>query len=300
MTAVDPKTRHRAAGGVSAGPDASHDAARSAETTRPNMVEMVRSFNWPSESFWRAFELSALCGQEMSPPVLELGCGTGSFSELAGLHVDEGIDLSNRSVGMARRRTAVYDAVRCMDIRDLGAQFHQQFSTVFANSVLEHVPDVEQVLAASCRVLVPGGRLITTVPLIEMNDHLCFRARWYAEWRRQTLEHHNLWSSERWSSTLQAAGFDSVEFVGYLDPASCRFWDTIDLIGALGLGRARLSVAYRRGLWPILSPSLRRCIECRLASFLDRKFRQADHSPPKPSAALLVATRSREEPVQPR
>ncbi len=84
----------------------------------------------------------------IEPPVLELGCGDGGFTELAGLHIDEGIDLNPRSVQRARARTHVYGVVRQMDIHDLSRERPSSYQTLFANSVLEHVEGLEHVLPA--------------------------------------------------------------------------------------------------------------------------------------------------------
>jgi SAM-dependent methyltransferase len=258
----------------------------------PSMLAMLEAFNWPSEAFWRRFELMVLRGQPMASPVLELGCGNGAFTELARLRVDEAIDLSRRSVAIAARRRSTYANVRCMDIRALGDEFHRSFGTVFANSVLEHIPGVEEILTASARLLVPGGRLITTVPLIDMNEHLCVRREWYAEWRRSKLQHHNLWPLASWIDSLQAAGFSNVEHFGYLDPASCRFWDAIDLVGSIGVGRLRVSTAIRYGIWPLLPATVKSHAKRRVAAKLDQKFQEAEALTARPSAALLVARKS--------
>ena len=254
------------------------------------MRSMLQSFTWPSEAFWRRFELAAVRRQHFGTPILELGCGDGSFTELAGLYVDEALDLSPRAVAKARRRTAVYGNVRTMDMRELGDVSETRFTTIFANSVLEHVPDLPGVLHACASLLVPGGSLITTVPLVSMNDHLVFRQHHYAEWRRRELRHHNLWGVDEWVTALRRAGFASVTCTGYLDPKSCRFWDAIDIVGSLGVSRFRVGRICRQVLWPLLPRSLRRPIARGVAAKLLSAFENADELGAQPCAALLVAT----------
>ena len=245
---------------------------------------------WPSEAFWRRFELAAVRRQHFGTPILELGCGDGSFTELAGLYVDEAIDLSPRAVAKARRRAGVYGNVRTMDMRELGDASEKRFTSIFANSVLERVPDLPGVLDACTSLLVPGGSLITTVPLANMNDHLVFRQRHYAEWRRRELRHHNLWGVEEWVTALRRAGFASVTCTGYLDSKSCRFWDAIDILGSLGVWRFRVGRILRQVLWPLLPTAVRRPIARGVAARLLRAFESAGDPGAQPCAALLVAT----------
>ena len=84
------------------------------------MYALVDACAWPSEAFWRAFELAALRRHRLPRPILELGCGNGRFAELAALRIDEAIDLNPRAVERASQLPHVYSHVRCADIRELG------------------------------------------------------------------------------------------------------------------------------------------------------------------------------------
>src|SRR5439155_22187570 len=141
---------------------------------------LVDSCAWLSEAFWRSFELAAVRRHRLPRPILELGCGNGRFAELAGLRIDEAIDLNPRAVERARQLDHVYGQVRCADIRELNAREAANFACVFANSVLEHVSELPSVLAACYELLRPGGQLVTTVPLVGMNRHLLLHRSWYA------------------------------------------------------------------------------------------------------------------------
>src|SRR5207249_2052646 len=137
--------------------------------------------------------------------------------ELAGLRIDEAIDLNPRAVERARQLDHVYGQVRCADIRELNAREAANFACVFANSVLEHVSELPSVLAACYELLRPGGQLVTTVPLVGMNRHLLLHRSWYAAWRARQLEHRNLWSVSEWTGALRRAGFGEVSSYPYLD-----------------------------------------------------------------------------------
>jgi SAM-dependent methyltransferase len=254
------------------------------------MAALLSAFVWPSEAFWRYFELRVMQNQPLLSPVLELGCGTGSFSELAGLYIDEAIDLSGRAVEIARTRAAVYGRVRRLDMRDLAASREPRFRTIFANSVLEHVKSVETVLKACTDLLVPGGQLVATVPLAAMNDHLFVKSRMYADWRQRQLRHYNLWSEEEWTRALGSAGFQTVTHHGYLAPENCRFWDALDVLGTLGVGKVHMGSVIRRGFWPAVPRRWRARVAESMADRLEARLGLAEPASTNTCATLIVAT----------
>ncbi len=140
-------------------------------------VALLETCHWPSEAYWRMIELDAVRPYlaDLQHPVLELGCGTGLFTELAGLQIDLAVDLNPNAVARARERPDVYRSAREVDIRALDPEIGT-FGTIFSRSVLEHVTELESVLARCCELLSPAGRLIATVPLRAMNDHLTVRS----------------------------------------------------------------------------------------------------------------------------
>jgi SAM-dependent methyltransferase len=253
------------------------------------MYALVDACAWPSEAFWRSFELDAVRRHAFRRPILELGCGNGRFAELAGLEIDDAIDLNPRAVERARQLDHVYARVRCADIRELEADGSPRFASVFSNSVLEHVPDLDSVLVACHEVLEPGGELVITVPLEEMNHHLLLDRPWYASWRARKLEHRNLWTVSDWTAALQRAGFGEVGSHPYFDGAACRSWDRLDVAGSLGVGRVRVGVGLRRAASIALPGSAKPGLKRRLARRLSRRAAAAAGGPP--CATLLVATK---------
>jgi 2-polyprenyl-6-hydroxyphenyl methylase/3-demethylubiquinone-9 3-methyltransferase len=92
--------------------------------------------------------------------ILDIGCGGGIFAEplaAAGASV-VGIDPSERSIEAARQH-ATHQGLG-IEYRVAYAETFdtdERFDAVLAVDVLEHVDDVDATLAASARVLKPGG-----------------------------------------------------------------------------------------------------------------------------------------------
>lgn len=91
--------------------------------------------------------------------VLEVGCGTGDFSErvqdaVRGQFV--AVDLSERMAALTngRRIAASVADVELLPFLD------DVFDVVLANRVLYHLPDLDRGLREIVRVLRPGGRLV--------------------------------------------------------------------------------------------------------------------------------------------
>lgn len=258
---------------------------------RFRLIEMLEIYGTASQSLWRSYELAAienvLSSNKCSAPILEIGCGDGLFSSKVFPHIDTAIDSNQRAVERSRVQSKMYGRVLHMDARAM--QFDDNtFRTIFANSVLEHIPSLESVLAHSFRILVAGGLLITTVPLIVMNDFLVMRSSWYAELRRRQLHHVNLWESEKWLNVLSKIGFSRIELYPYLPGSVCRIWDRLDAPLSVGYGRYRISAIPRYGYKPLPAPlrhSIYRMIAKRLSTNVQKSMDVT------PCAMVIVATK---------
>ena len=254
------------------------------------MTATLNIYKWPSQAFWRYFEVRALKQITFARPILEIGCGDGQFSSLIFREIDDAIDINPRSVDKCRRLgNQLYRRVRCLDARELQLS-EGGYGTIYANCVMEHVPDLAGVLAGCFRGLRPGGRLVMTVPLTQMNSHLLFPWAWYARVRQRQLVHLNLLDKQGWKDLLLTTGFSKIEFRTYLSGETCRFWDTLDSPGCIGFGRYRLAPVLGRAF--TLAPAgLRDRIVAWLSDWLTRKA-SANGNMETACAVVVIAEKS--------
>lgn len=100
-----------------------------------------------------------------SPParVLDVGCGTGDFGRTApdGVRVF-GVDHDPGAV----RRAMAHEEAQVVDLERAPLPFADaSFEAVLAKDILEHVSQPTRLLAEIRRVLVPGGRLLVSLPM---------------------------------------------------------------------------------------------------------------------------------------
>lgn len=117
----------------------------------------------PPLSHWRAWEYAAYQNYRLKGRILDLGCGDGRYFRLIWPKAKDvvGVDM-NPAVAELGRQSGVY--------RDLHvAPAHQvpepdaSFDHVFANCSLEHMDNLDAVLAEIQRCLKPGGTLLCSV-----------------------------------------------------------------------------------------------------------------------------------------
>jgi SAM-dependent methyltransferase len=193
------------------------------------------------------------------PPVLDLGCGDGHFAEMAFTQPpDIGIDPSPRSLAEARHRAS--HRLLAVTLGDALPVPDASYQTVVSNSVLEHIPVLEPVIAEVARILRPGGALIFTTPSEYFLEYLSIaaglrRARLgglaqrYALWFNRIARHHHCDSPQVWHARLEAAGFEVVQWQYYFSRASLRALEWGHYLGAPSLVSKVLF-----GRW-ILAPS---------------------------------------------
>jgi SAM-dependent methyltransferase len=152
----------------------------------------------------------------LEEPVLDVGCGDGHFGSVAFPQpLAAGIDPAAGVLGEARERGAYCTLGQALG--DALPYADGTFATVVSNSVLEHIPNVDAVLAEIARVLQDGGRFIFCVPGDHFTELLLFPqifrrlrlegpARAYERYFDRISRHHHCDGIAFWQERL--AGVD--------------------------------------------------------------------------------------------
>jgi SAM-dependent methyltransferase len=167
----------------------------------------------------RAIECELFAHQVFERPILDVGCGDGTFARMLfnGVIVDGAVDADPREVERALA-TRCYADVRVGRAEALPFE-DGTVASVLCNSVLGAVDDVDAALAEMHRVLRPGGRAVLSVPSPRCTRFLLWSrllarvglrglARRYAEWTPTLFRARHLEEPEAWKRRLERAGFD--------------------------------------------------------------------------------------------
>ncbi len=216
----------------------------------------------------RALEHRLFAGQEIVRPVLDIGCGDGHYAAAAfpgGL--DASIDITREIVAEAKQ----YGPYRSLAVAD-GTKLpyaDASFATVVSNCVIEHIPDIESLVAEVSRVLRPGGRFIFSVPGERFTESL-FTVRTlnglglrglaerYGRWWNGNAFHCTLESPRQWQARLERHGLRLDDHEYYMSLAATRTfelshyyavpsiaWHKLTGQWSLRPGHVRESVAFR-------------------------------------------------------
>ena len=191
-----------------------------------------------SLALMRAIECDHLSKLPFERPILDVGCGCGTFARILfnGVTVDAGVDCDAEQVERAR-------AMRCFEELEVakveGLPFEsEQFGTVFSNRVLEHVQDIDSALRQVHRVLKSGGAFYLTVPNLRCTADLLwtgvFRriglvklAERYSRFTLRLFGVRHVLSEEEWSKLLEDHGFAVVRREVYMPPKATRIQDAL-------------------------------------------------------------------------
>ncbi len=190
---------------------------------------------------WRALEVEKLVTSGLpAGRGLDLGCGDGLLTQIllegVGARNMVGVDPDPAEASQARM-LGIYATVHEAGGGSI-PEHDDSFDWVLSNSVLEHIDDLDPVVAEVARVLRPAGQLVFTVPGPDF--HACLRGPVVPGMSRATylkrldarLAHRRYWNREQWESALGRYGMDVMTTSSYLTAEEVRRWESISRITA--------------------------------------------------------------------
>ncbi len=211
----------------------------------------------PPVALWRAIEARALAQLDVPAPLLDFGCGDGLFSEAVFGHQPGvyGCDIARGELPSALASGVYARGVQFGDGHALPYR-DGSFGSVYSNSVVEHIPDPQNVLPELSRVLRPGGLLVLTVPSDQFHSLLDGvrraptkeAAQAYARGVDTLFAHHHYHTADEWRELMQASGVRLVQATYYVSPAATAAWDRMNRRYGIG-GRSLFNL--------LVSPRLR-------------------------------------------
>lgn len=172
----------------------------------------------------RAVEAAYYQTFDLPAPVLDVGCGDGHFASLTFDHkIDVGLDPWHAPIHEAGRRGTYDLLVEADGARTPFAE--ATFASAFSNSVLEHIPHIDAVLADVRRVLRPEAPFYFCVPNERYLSELSLArllGPGYTEWFRRISRVAHADGPQVWEKRLQQAGFRLERYWHYFSPSAMR------------------------------------------------------------------------------
>jgi SAM-dependent methyltransferase len=165
---------------------------------------------------------------DLPGPVLDIGCGDGHFAAAVfDAPLDVGLDPWWAPLREAGQRGSYRGLTRAAG--DSIPFPDGAFGSVISNSVLEHIPEVEAVLADMSRVLRPGGVMAFCVPNDHFSGNLSIgrafdRLGWraagdaYRRFFNRIARHVHLDGPEVWTRRLAACDMEIEAYWHYYAP----------------------------------------------------------------------------------
>jgi ubiquinone/menaquinone biosynthesis C-methylase UbiE len=191
-------------------------------------------------------------GMEFPSPSLDLGCGDGHFAATA---IKTGLDVGldpwaaplREAAGRHYYRITVQSDGSSMPFPD------RYFRSAISNSVLEHIPNLDDVVAELGRVMQPGGMFVFAVPNQRFPQELWgnrflrkigaakLGERYGNTFNRRVSRHFHTDDQEVWQARLEQAGFEIVRCRDYFSPQALHILEWGHLFGLPSLFWRRLT-----------------------------------------------------------
>lgn len=154
-------------------------------------------------------------GIDSESSILELGCGTGLFTDLVYQKTKAkiiAIDISNELLSVARSKYP-HSEFKQMDAMNL--EFNDDsFDVIFGSSVLHHL-NYLTTLKEIYRTLKPGGRMVFAEPNM-LNPHIFLQKKIpFLKNRAGDCPHETAFVRWKLKEEIKASGFEKVEVIPY-------------------------------------------------------------------------------------
>lgn len=201
----------------------------------------------------RAVEARFYEDMELPSPTLDLGCGDGHFATMAFKRkLEVGLDPWWGPLVEAKKRQPYRGLAQSDGAAMPFSDGH--FASAVSNSVLEHIPHLDDVLAETARVLQPGAPFIFCVPnhnflptlsIGRALDQVGLRrlGEAYRTFFNRISRHHHCDPPEVWEARLGKAGFQIERWWHYFSPGALRtlewghYWGLPSWVSKLLTGR---------------------------------------------------------------
>lgn len=160
-------------------------------------------------------------------PVLDLGCGDGRFAKIlfGRKGIEIGLDPDPGEIIKARRSQAYQKIITASGQKI--PLVEGSIKTVLANSVLEHVDNLDEILKECYRVLRIGGKLVLTVPTPLVSSYQFWGfIPGYSATKMKLWRHKNFFGEKRWRRKLVKTGF-SIEKIQKTNSRAAIAWADI-------------------------------------------------------------------------
>jgi SAM-dependent methyltransferase len=205
----------------------------------------------PPVALWRSIEAKTLATLDFPAPMLDFGCGDGLYTEaiFGKQPAIYGNDIAAGELPGARDSGVYFRGVQFADGHALPYP-DGFFGSVYSNSVVEHIPDPQNVLPELSRVLRKDGQIVFTVPSDQFRKLLDGYktapdkavAEAYATSIDKKFAHHHYYTADEWRVLFAGVGIRLTEARYYISPEAEAQWDRMNREYNIG-GRSLFNLA---------------------------------------------------------